>query len=163
MADSRRGVAWPREVRHCGYLRSSGGDGAVRPATRASRTSGFALVLLFVTAVIPLVGVAIASSGFDEVADASPFGRPGTAVACAVIAVVALIGVAVAWRAKAGTARVVTAGSVFIAVGIVALMAVYFVVAGGSTFIMAVLMVLAAVMIGMIGRAVLQPPSRAER
>jgi multisubunit Na+/H+ antiporter MnhG subunit len=75
----------------------------------------------------------------------------------------ALIGVVVAWRATAGAARVVTAGSVFIAVGIVSLMAVYFVVAGGSTFIMAVLMVLAAVMIGMIGRAVLQPPSRAER
>lgn len=132
------------------------------PATKASRTSGFALVLLFVVALIQLVGVAIASAGFDEVADASPFGRPGTAAACAVIAVVALIGVVVAWRAVAGTVRVVTAVAVFIAAGIVALLAVYFVVAGEPTIIMAIVLALAALMIAMIGRAVLQTPSRSE-
>jgi hypothetical protein len=134
----------------------------VGPATKASRTSGFALVLLFVVALIQLVGVAIASAGFDEVADASPFGRPGTAVACAVIAVVAFIGVVVAWRAVAGTVRVVTAAVVYVAVGVLALMALYFVIAGQSTIIMAIVVVLAALMVGMIGRAVLQTPSRSE-
>lgn len=127
-----------------------------------SRTSGFALVLLFAISLVQLAGVAVASAGFDEVADASPFGRPGTAVACAVIAVVALVGVVVAWRATAGTARMVTAIAVFIAVGIVALMAFYFVIAGGSTVIMAIVLALAALLIGLIGRAVLQSPRRSE-
>ena len=140
-----------------------GGDVSVGPATKVSRTSGFALVLLFVVALIQLVGVAIASAGSDEVADASPFGRPGTAVACAVIAVVALIGVTVAWRPGTRGARVITAISVFVAVGIVALMALYFMLAGGPTFIFAILLILAAIMIGMIGRAVLQSPSGPER
>ena len=148
-----------------GHCVASGyrGDGSVGPTTKVSRTSGFALVLLFVVALIQLVGVAIASAGFDEVADASPFGRPGTTVACVVIAVVALIGVAVAWRAATWRTRVITAISVFLAAGITALMALYLMLAGGPTFIFAILLVLAAIMIGMIGRAVLQPPSGPER
>jgi magnesium-transporting ATPase (P-type) len=123
----------------------------------------FALVLQFVVALIQLVGVAVASAGFDEVADASPFGRPGTAVACVVIAVVALGGVVVAWRPAAGTARIITAISVFVAVGISAVIALYLVVAGGPTSIFAMLPFLAAIMVGLIGWAVLQPPSRSQR
>ena len=53
----------------------------VKPASKTSRTGGFALGLLLVTAVIPLVGVAVAGVGFDEIAGASSFGRPGTVIA----------------------------------------------------------------------------------
>jgi hypothetical protein len=56
----------------------------------------------------------------------------------------------------------VTAIAVFTAVGIVALMAFYFVIAGGSTVIMAIVLALAALLIGLIGRAVLQSPRSSE-
>lgn len=144
-------------------LAVTGGEDAVAPATRASRTNGFALGLLLTTALIELLVVAFASAGFDEVADASPFGRPGTAVVSAAIAVVALVGVAFAWRGGAGTPRLITAVLVFIAVGIVALMALFFIIAGGPPIILAVLLALTAVSIAMIGRAVLQQPARPER
>ena len=68
-----------------------------KPASGASRTSGFALVLLFVVTVVQLFGVAFASAGLDEVADASPFGRVGTVLASGLIAVVALAVLPVFW------------------------------------------------------------------
>src|SRR4051812_28182912 len=85
-SDCRRGVArsgmseqpWPPQV--------GGGGDVVKPASGASRTSGFALGLMLVPAVIELFGVAFASAGFEEVADASPFGYPGTAIAAVLIA-----------------------------------------------------------------------------
>lgn len=135
----------------------------MKPASVTSRTSGFALGLLVVTAVIQLSVVAVASAGFDEVAGASPFGRPGTAVAAGVIAVVTLVGAVVAWRGGVGAVRAITAIVVFIAVGIIAMMALSFLVAGGITIGFALLLVLTAVSMAMIGRAVLQSPSRSGR
>jgi hypothetical protein len=135
----------------------------VKSASVTSRTSGFALGLLVVTAVIQLFVVAVASVGFDEVAGASPFGRPGTAIAAGVIAVVTLVGAVVAWRGGVGVVRVITAMVVFISVGMIAMMAMSFVVAGGTTLAFAILLILAAVSLGMIGRAVLQSPSGSGR
>ncbi|MET0415227.1 MAG: hypothetical protein ABW022_04295 [Actinoplanes sp.] len=120
--------------------------------------SGFALGLLVAIAAIQLFVVAFASAGFDEVADASPFGRPGTALVATAIAAVALIGGVVAWRGASGPIRTITAVAVFAAVGVAALMAFALLVAGGPAIIMAILLVLAAFSIAMIGRAVLQPP-----
>jgi hypothetical protein len=130
----------------------------VKLASGTSRTSGFALALLFVTAVIELFVVAFASAGFDEVADASPFGRPGTAIVAVVVAVVALIGTVVAWRGAAPAIRTVTAILVSVGVGIVALMAFFFVVAGGTPIIFAILLALTAISMGMIGRALMAAP-----
>lgn len=136
----------------------------MRPASGESRTGGFALGLMFTTAVIELFGVAFASAGFEEVADASPFGYPGTAIAAALVAVAALAGIAVALRGETGTLRLITAIAVFSAVGIVAVMAFFFAVVGGPPIILAVLLVHVVISVGMIGRAVLQPaPSRSER
>lgn len=129
----------------------------------ASGTSGFALVLLWVITVIELVAVAFASAGFDEITDASPFGWPGTAIVAAVIAVVASGGAVVAWRGAAPAVRTFAAVAAFIAVGIVVLMALSFVAAGGTATGFAILLVLAAVMLGMIGRAVLQSRRGSER
>ncbi len=125
-----------------------------------SRTSGFALALLFATGLIELIVVGFAGMGFDEVADASPFGRTGTVIAVAVIAVVSLAGVVVALRGAHATARMVTAVVLFVAVGVVAVMALFFLIAGGAPIIFAILLVLTAVSIGMIGRAVLQAERR---
>ncbi|WP_250000238.1 hypothetical protein [Actinoplanes sp. M2I2] len=122
------------------------------------------MALLLTTVMIELFVVGFASVGFEEVADASPFGRPGTAIASAVIAGVALLGTAVAWRGSHGVVRTLAALAVFVAVGVVAMMAVFFIAAGGTPIILAVLLVLVAVSMGMIGRAVLQSPSvRARR
>jgi MFS-type transporter involved in bile tolerance (Atg22 family) len=117
------------------------------------------LVLLFVTALIELFVVAFASAGFDEVADASPFGHPGTTVAGLAITVIALVGALAAWRGRTGPLRTIVAVAVFTSVGVVAVMALFFVVAGGTPIILAVLLALAAVEIAMIGRAVLQTGS----
>ncbi|MFI7543796.1 hypothetical protein [Actinoplanes sp. NPDC049599] len=135
----------------------------VKLASGRSRTSGFALLLLWVITVVELVVVAFASAGFDEVADASPFGWPGTAVVTAVIAVVASGGAVVAWRGAGAAVRNVAAVVVFIAVGIVGLMALSLMVAGGTAAGFAILLVLTAVTIGMIGRAVLQSRRGSER
>ena len=129
----------------------------VKSSAKVSRTSGFALAMFFITTVIELFAVAIASAGFDEVADASPFGRSGTIVVAAIAAGVAVIGSIVAWRGSTGALRGITATIVFIAVGVVALMVLYFVIAGGTPIILAFLLAHAAFSLGMIGRAVLQP------
>jgi hypothetical protein len=130
-----------------------------RSAVKASRTSGFALGLFLVTALIPLFVVAFAAAGFDEVADASPFGWPGTAIVLAVVAVVTLAGAVVAWRGSGGVVRSLTAIGAFVMVAVVVLMAGYFVVAGGLAMGFAILLLLAAVEIALIGNAVLQSPS----
>ncbi|GAA3914054.1 hypothetical protein [Actinoplanes auranticolor] len=129
----------------------------------ASGTSGFALVLLWLITVIQLVGVAVASAGFDEIADASPFGQPGTAIVAAAIAVVASGAAVVAWQGATPAVCTVAAVATFAAVGIVALMALSFVVAGGTATGFAILLVLAAVMIAMIGWAALQSRRGSER
>jgi choline-glycine betaine transporter len=135
----------------------------VKSAPKTSRTSGFALTLLLVTALIPLFAVAFASAGFDEVADASPFGHPGTTVVTVVIALVTVIGTLAAWRGATGGIRAAAAIAVFVAGGIVVMMALFFVVAGGTPIIFAILLLLAAVSTGMIGRAILQSPSGSQR
>ncbi|MCY1144064.1 hypothetical protein OWR29_39225 [Actinoplanes sp. Pm04-4] len=131
-----------------------------KPTSGTSRISGFAVALLLVTALIELFVVALASAGFDEVAQASPFGRPGTATVAAAVAVVAAAGAFVAWRGASTAVRVSVVTAVFAAVGVVALMALFFVVAGGSPIILAVLLALTAVSVAMIGRAVLQAAPR---
>ena len=155
-----RDLTW---VRNAGRLYQAGGD-VVKAASGASRTGGFALGLMFATAVIELFAVAFASAGFEEVAAASPFGHPGTAIVAVLIAVVALAGVLVAMRDGTGTLRLITAIAVFSAAGVAALMAFFFVIAGGTPIILAVLLAHVAISVGMIGRAVLQPaPSRSGR
>ena len=127
-----------------------------KSSAQAARTSGLALMLLFTTAAIELLVVAFASMGFDEVADASPFGRPGTTAAVVLIEVTALVATVVAWRGGVGAVRGVSATGTFIAVGIVAMMALFFLIAGGTPIILAILLAHAAFSIAMIGRAVLR-------
>lgn len=135
----------------------------MRASAEASRTGGFALVMLCTTAVIELLVIGFASAGFDEVADASPFGRPGTAIVFAVFAVVTLIATVVAWRGGVGAVRVITVSVLSIAVAIVVAMAMLFVTAGGITVGFAILLLLAAISMGMIARALLQPPGGSGR
>jgi choline-glycine betaine transporter len=132
------------------------GWGVVRSSAGVTRTSGLALALLVVTAVIELLVVAFASAGFEEVSDASAFGPPGTTVAAGVIAVVALLATVVAWRGVTGVVRGITATVVFAAAGIIAVMALFFLIAGGTPIILAVLLAHAAFSVAMIGRAVLR-------
>lgn len=128
----------------------------MRSSAEVSRTSGFALVLLFATAVIELFAVAMASAGFDEVAKGSPFGRSGTIVVVTVVAAVACIGTILAWSGVSGLLRGLTATAVFVAVGIVAVMVLFFLIARGTPIILGVLLAHAAFSLGMIGRAVLR-------
>jgi hypothetical protein len=129
----------------------------VRSAAGASRTSGFALVLLVATAVIELLVVAIASAGFDEVADASPFGNSATIVVTAVAAGVTCIGAILAWQGVSGALCGITATLVFATVGIIGFMVGYFLIAGGTPIILGVLLAHAGFSLAMIGRAVLRP------
>lgn len=135
----------------------------VKLASGASRTSGFALVLLWVVTVIELFVVAFASAGSEEVAEASPFGWPGTGVVAGVIAVVTTAGAVVAWRGADAGIRAVAGLAVFVGVGIVGLMALAFSLAGGSAAGFAILLVLTTVTSGMIGRAVLHARRGSER
>lgn len=136
----------------------------MRSATGVSRTGGFALVLLFATAAIELLVVAIATAGFDEVAEASPFGRPATIVVAAVAAGIACVGAILAWLGVSGALRTITAVLVFVAVGVIAVMVLFFVIAGGTPIILGVLLAHAAFSLAMIGRAVLRSaPARTGR
>jgi hypothetical protein len=114
------------------------------------------LVLLAVTTLIELFVVAFATAGFEEVADASPFGRRGTLIAAGLIAAVTVAGVLVAGRSGSALLRVITAVVVFLALGIVVVMALFFLLAGGTSIILVVLLGHTAVSIGLVGRAVLQ-------
>jgi hypothetical protein len=135
-----------------------------KSATGVERASGFTLVLLFATAVIELFVVAMASAGFDEVAEASPFGRSGTIVVAAVAAGIACLGAILAWRGVSGALRGITAILVFVAVGVTAVMVLFLVIAGGTPIILGVLLAHAAFSLGMIGRAVLRSaPTRTGR
>ncbi|WP_189082062.1 hypothetical protein [Mangrovihabitans endophyticus] len=108
------------------------------------------------TAVIPLASVAVASAGFDQVADASPVGRPGTVLACAVLAVVALAGTVLAWRGTVGSTRTIAAAVLFLAAAVAAALTVFLLIAAGSALGAASLTALATVSLAMIGRALLQ-------
>lgn len=127
-----------------------------RSSTGAARTSGLALALLCTTAVIELLALGIAATGFDEVADASPFGERGTVAAALILAVTALVGAVCAWREVSGALRIAVVVLVFAGVGILALMTFFFLIAGGASIIFAVLMAHATFSLALIGRAVLQ-------
>ena len=130
-----------------------------KSSTGAVRASGLALTLQCATALIELMVVAIAAAGFDEVADASPLGRQGTIVAAVALCVVTLIGAGAAWRGVSGALRTTVAILVFVGVGIIALMAFFFLIAGGVPIVFAVLLTHAALSVALIGRTVLGAPS----
>jgi len=129
----------------------------VRSSAGVSRTSGFALALFCTTAVVEMLAVAVAGAWFDDVADASPFGRAGTIVVAAIASGIACVGTILAWRGSSGALRGITATLVFVVVGIVLLMVLYFLIAGGTPIILALWLAHAAFSLGMIGRVALQP------
>jgi hypothetical protein len=131
-------------------------DTVVRSVTEVKRTDGFVLVLWCLAAVIELGGLALASVVLNEVADASPFGSPATAVVAVAGVVIACVGGIVSWRGAGGVLRRVTATMVFAVVGLTGLMVVFFVLAGGPSITMAVVLAHAMFSVAMIGRAVLR-------
>ncbi|WP_158277832.1 hypothetical protein [Pseudosporangium ferrugineum] len=104
-----------------------------------------------------LLVVAVASIGFDEVADASPFGRTGTALLAVASTVVACVGAVVGWRGASRALQVTTAAALCIAAGLIALTAMVLAINGGNTIIFAFLLAPAALFLALICRAVLQP------
>jgi len=130
-----------------------------RSVAVVARTSGFVLTLWFAALVIELGVLAIAIAGFDEVSQASPFGRTGTVLAAFVIVVVVLIGTIAAWRGVSGALRGVVAALVFAAAGVIAVLALFLVIAGGAPLVLAVLLAHATFSAAMIGRAVLRSTS----
>lgn len=135
----------------------------VKSSTKVSRTSGFNLFLLSTAAVVELLLVAALAVVSDEIADAAPFGRVGTVVLGVVGAVIAVVGAVMGQRGSGGAVRAITATLVFVAVGLIAVMVVFFVVGGGVTIGLAVLLAHATFSVAMIGRAVLQSPPTGTR
>ncbi|MBG0569111.1 hypothetical protein [Actinoplanes aureus] len=135
-----------------------------RRTGREARASGFVLSLWCAIVVIELIVTAFAATGFDEVADASPFGRAGTIVVSLAIAAVACVGAVCAWRGAPGPLRVLVAVLLFLGTGLLVLIALFFVIAADVTVILGFLLVPAAVFVGLIGAAVSRSmPSRVGR
>ena len=127
-----------------------------KSAAGSGWNSGTALLLWLVSAGVELVIVLFAGAGFDEVADASPYGRAGTVVVIVAILAVALAGTVLAWRGAAGAWRVLVGCVLFVAAGLLLAMAIGFLTAGLPAAVLAVLLLLAAVQIVLIGAAVLR-------
>lgn len=92
----------------------------------------------------------------DEVADAAPFGRPGTAVLGIGGSMIVVAGAVLGRHGTTGTTRAFTAPLLFVVTGLIAVMVMYFAVGGAVTLVLAVLMAHATFSVAMIGRAVLQ-------
>ena len=131
-----------------------------KSAAGSGWSSGTALLLWLVSAGIELAIVLSAGAGFDEVADASPYGRPGTVVVIAAVLAVALVGTVLAWRAAAGAWRVPVACGLFVAAGLLLALAIGFLAGGLPAAVLAILPLLAAVQIVLIGAAVLRSAGR---
>ncbi|BCJ44841.1 hypothetical protein GCM10010168_16540 [Actinoplanes ianthinogenes] len=135
---------------------------ATRSAGTRRPTSGLALLLFGLPAVVEPLVVGVAATGFDEIADASPFGAQGTFAIGVVAAVFSAIGTVMAWRGVDGLIRLIMAILLAIFAGLIAAMALALLFAGGVTLIFAVLLLHAAFSIVMITQALLRSKPSSE-
>ncbi|MEV0902377.1 hypothetical protein [Actinoplanes sp. NPDC049802] len=110
----------------------------MRGSSADGRMSGFALTLNALFAVIEFGVVAMAAAGFEEVADAAPFGRTGTIALCGVSAVITCAGAVLAWRGVSGPVGALTGILLAASIGLTALLALSLVTAGGAMIILVV-------------------------
>ncbi|MBU2664800.1 hypothetical protein KOI35_14960 [Actinoplanes bogorensis] len=124
-------------------------------AKAKGRTDGFSLVIILLTLLIMLFGLVIGALWFDEVADASPFGRAGTVVVAVVMAVIAVASTIVAARGMVAARRVASVAC-FAAAVVALVLALFILLSGGIAISLGFLLGYATLAFGLIGNAVLR-------
>lgn len=125
-----------------------------RGVVKSGHGGGLALFLFTVPAVLEPGVTALATLGFPEVAEASPFGCAGTVAVCLAAAGLAVAGAVLALRGVGGALRSTLAVLLGAAAGLVAVMAFYFLFAGSVVLVFAMLLIHATFSLAMIARAV---------
>lgn len=125
-----------------------------RGAVKSGHEGGLTLFMFTVPAVLEPGVAALATLGFPEVAEASPFGREGAVLVCLVSAGLAVAGAVLVLRGAGGALKSSLAVLLAAAAGLVALMAFYFLFAGSVVLAFAILLIHATFSLAMIARTV---------